>query len=155
METSNAKAALDTHVEEFGSITLVIDHLVTDRSEGDPVVIKTVYSNESACEALVAQMAYFGESELALDRGVRAMLTEGDTKDVMYVYGLGVKGAHREHTQVIVDIPMFNRALVNTEFNPDGSLMGCMAGLIAQATALQARAAEAGEGSPILLFVEE
>lgn len=140
-EALATEALLET--EEFGSVTIVIDHLA---DLADKTVIKTVWSTESADEALLAQVKYFGQTGLLLDDGVRAMVAHGEETNVAFVYHV----SDRE-TAVIVDLPVWASVFGNPEMGKTSMLETC-ASFMAMAIDMQRAANAAGEPSTILLF---
>lgn len=127
--------------EEFSSITVVIDHLADLAGK---TVIKAIFGTDTAREALLDQIAYFQQTGLLLDAGVRAMAdAEGP---VAYVYTVNDR-----QTQIIVDTELFDSVVANPVLG-GGTYLGAFTALSVMATDMIKAAGRTGEGSPILLF---
>lgn len=141
MPASKPQVAVEP-VEEFGSITIVIDHLAELE---DRTVVKTVWSTETADEALLSQIKYFDQTGLLLDDGIRAMVARGEEKDVAFIYHVSDR-----QTAVIVDLAVWTK-IFGSEMGKNSVLETC-ASFMVLATDLQRAANLAEEASTILLF---
>jgi len=150
-DTTEAQAA-EIEVQEYGSITITIDHLNREPRGDGKVVTKVVYSTESAHESIVAQVAYFYEKGLAQnilgDKDIFATIASGLDRDVAYVYTPG-----EFQTNIIVDAALYHKMTTNPLTNPDQTVLGLHAGLVALATDMMRAAKAEGKDPTVVVFV--
>jgi len=144
---SEAAEAAPAVAEEYASVTISIDHLLLTANTGGHTVVKNVWSTESAVEALLAQLDYFGLNGLLRDPGVISMIDRGNEKASVFILE-GRDGL----TNVIVDAQIWTDVLGNDEMS-QGTVLGAHAALIALATDLKRAAAAEGKSSPLLAWV--
>lgn len=132
--------------EEYGSITVSIDHLNnTDRQPGDPVVCKTVKSTETAFESLMAQVDYFDMLPLLRDTGVFANVAASMDRKAVYILTVS-----QDLTNIIVDWDFYRQIVAAPELG-NGTELGADGGLIVMAT--EALRAAKSDGAPTRLLV--
>lgn len=146
-EAAVAEQSVNALKEEYGSITITIDHLVTD-DHGGHVVVKCVFSSESAVESLLSQFNYFGQNELLKDTNVRRMIAEGEDSVVAYVYT-----PSERQTNVIVDGPLWSKTLADE--NLGGTVLSAHSSFIAMALDMIKAARAADKPTTLLAFVAD
>lgn len=97
-------------VPEYASVTIIIDHLLSEHSADAPVV-KHVYGFEDAAGALLTQARYFNDLDTLVDRKVITTLTQATGNDV-FVYKPGNEYGLRQ-VQVIMDIERYRFLLTH------------------------------------------
>jgi acyl CoA:acetate/3-ketoacid CoA transferase alpha subunit len=141
--------ATETIAEEYASVTISIDHLVTEAHRNGHTVVKNVWSTESAPEALLAQIAYFGQTDLLTDAGIIGMIAKGNETACIFVYTVA-----EELTNIIVDAALWTSTIANEGLS-QGTVLGAHASLITLATDLKSEAAKAGKQGAVLAFLSE
>jgi hypothetical protein len=137
--------------EEYNSITVSIDHLNnTDRSEGDPVVCKCVFSTQNAFESVMAQLDYFGMNAQLQQPAVFAALAKAQDNDAIVI--LNVEG--RDLTNIIVDADVWAKILARPEFG-NGSVLQAHGALIVLATEYVRSAKQAGDNTKVLVYLPD
>jgi gamma-glutamylcyclotransferase (GGCT)/AIG2-like uncharacterized protein YtfP len=133
--------------EEYASVTISIDHLVTSPHPNGHAVCKNVWSTETAVESLLAQLDYFSDSQILSSKGVLSMIAKGEEKAVIFVYTVNDR-----LTNIIVDAALWSETLANAELSK-GTVMGAHAALMTVAADMKRAAAAEGRPSRVLAFI--
>lgn len=152
--TAAASAAIAGALEEseYGSMTLVINHLINDPQDSGVLNVEVVWSTQTADEALPAQANYFmtrGRANNLFDN-IDAIGTaaHGLDHDVIYVYTPNV-----EQTQVIGDVALLGAMKRDPTINPSGTELGLHLALIEIATQAKRLARAEGKSEVLVTYV--
>lgn len=143
---SKHEAAEKVAQEEFSSVCIEVDHLVNEVRDDGHTVVKTVWSTESAKRSLMSQIQYFKQTDLLHDEGVFEMIHTAGKKAVAIVFHI-----NERQTNIIIDSKVWGDTIQNEDLG--GTVLSTIASFIALSADLQKAAREAGELSPILLYV--
>lgn len=137
---------------EYGSMTLIINHLITDPQSEGVLNVEVVWSTQTADEALPAQAAYFhakGRAENLFDN-IDNILTaaQGGERDVIYIYT-----PNENQTQIIGDVEVLGALKRHPEFNASGSELGLHLALIEIATEAKRMARREGKDERLVVYV--
>lgn len=135
--------------EEYASVTIVIDHLALRSGQNGHTVVKDVWSTESAAEALLAQIDYFGQTVLLRDPGTIGMIAKANDAAAAFVYTVS-----EDQTNVIVDLALWTETFGKPDLGRS-SVLGTHASFITLATELKRAAATEGKSSSVLAFISE
>lgn len=132
-------------LNEYASVTISIDHLAHDAHPDGHVVVKNVWSTETAVESLLAQFAYFDDDAIIRRPGILSMIAQGEVKAAVFVYEV------REGlTNVIVDSILWAECLEREK-----TVLAAHASLMTLAADLKRQAAAAGLNERVLAFISE
>ena len=139
--------------EEYASKTIVINHLANATRDDGHVVLSQVFSTETAVEALVAQLRYFGMTELIGKGRVVQLLASATEKAAILVLEVPPHGNHMGQTQIIVDAMLWQDPELVAQFNPEGTVLSFDAAIIALAKDLQRVTREQSPGDYISAWI--
>lgn len=151
MEAHEAAPAEMVHPEEpeFSSVTIILDHLLA-HDPAQKVVVKTVWSTETAHESLISQSAYFdskngGGLNLADPDTFRAVAQLLDA-DGAYVYVV-----NETQTNVIMDAKLWSET-IDSPMLGKGTVLGAISSVVILATEMQRTAREAGIDTRLFVY---
>ncbi len=128
VDTSAPEATFQV-TEEYGSVTVSLDHLNREPREDGHTVTNVVYSTESAFQSLLSQVEYFdrenGEGSSLTDPSFFEIAAQGLTRDLVYVYT-----PNGRKTNVIVSAELYAVLQANPIVNAEGTALGLHAGLL-------------------------
>lgn len=157
-ETFTAEARQDAaeaqRCDEYASLTLVLDHLRDPRPDG-ATLAKAVFSTESATEALVHQLEYFGMSRELSKQGVIKLLAQAQEKAAVFVLEVPPHGQHRGQVQIIVDAAIWTDEATHASINPEGTVLGFHAALYSLAIDLLRTMKQQAPGERLTAFITD
>lgn len=143
-DTAQSDEAAFRPLEEYGSVTVTLDHLNREPREDGHTVTNVVFSTETAFQSLLSQVGYFDrENNAALsslaDPDFFEIAAKGLSHDVVFVYT-----PNSRKTNVIVSAELYATLLGNPVVNAEGTSLGLHAGLLTLAQDLFRTAIQEG-----------
>jgi len=135
--------------EDYASVTITIDHLNDAARDDGHVVTKMVFATQTAQEALMAQIEYFGEMGLMRRSSVIAKAHAISQKAAVISYEVGSRGI----TNVIADQKLWSAAISDGRIGGDGTVMGAVRTLVELAASLRKDAKKRGDTDPVQVFI--
>lgn len=135
---------------EYSSLTVTIDHLVTDPNSAS-VNVKTIWSTDTADEAIHKQIDYFrdnGRLRIALGQEEYETVATGYARDVIYIFT-----PNEDTTNIIADTGLLGALKHNPDFNPELTELGLHQSLIAMAIDARRTARDEGRNENLVVWV--
>lgn len=130
---------------EYASVTVSVDHLVRDPHPNGHAVVKSVFSTESAVEALLAQLDYFGDNACLRRPGILSMISKGEEKAAIFVYEV-----NENLTNIIVDAALWHETVAREE-----TILGAHSSLMTLAADMKRTASAEDRAERVLAFISE
>lgn len=130
---------------EYASVTISIDHLVREPHPDGHVVVKNVFSTETASEALLAQLDYFNDNTILRRPGILSNISDGEKKAAVFIYEV-----NPELTNIIVDVALWDEAITR-----EGTVMGAHAAFMTLCADMKRTAAAEGKSERVLTYLSE
>jgi hypothetical protein len=144
-EAAAEAAASGEPLNEYASVTVTIDHLIRDGHPDGHVVVKDVWSTETAVESLLAQIDYFQDNAIIRRPGICSMIAKGEEKAAVFVYEV-----NEGQTNVIVDAALWDECLAREK-----TVLGAHASFITLAADMKRQASVQGLTERVLAFISE
>lgn len=144
-KVAQSEAAAQELKMEYASVTISVDHLVREPHPDGHVVVKNVFSTETAVESLLAQLDYFQDNAILRRQGIVSMISKGEEKAAVFVYEV-----NGELTNIIVDVALWDEALAR-----EGTVMGTHAAFMTLCTDMKRTANAEGRSERVLAFLSE